>query len=56
MNTHEPQPPVVNVNVRFPAELHAWLRQEAEREHRSLNSQIIHLLTLTLGKSSPSIR
>lgn len=30
--------------LRLPADLHAWLTQQAEKELRSLNSQIIVLL------------
>ncbi len=34
----------VNVNVRFPDELHARLKRSADEAHRSLNAQIIWLL------------
>jgi hypothetical protein len=30
--------------VRLPPDLHQWIKQEAERELRSLNAQIIVLL------------
>lgn len=33
-----------NLNVRIPDELHARLKALAEREHRSLNAEIVHLL------------
>ena len=47
------KPAVVNHNIRFPAELHRQLAELAEREHRSLNGQIIHMLTLALENTAP---
>jgi hypothetical protein len=34
----------VPLMLRLPPELHQWIKQEAERELRSLNAQIIVLL------------
>lgn len=33
------------LSLRLPDDLHAKLKIVAEKEHRSLNSQIIHILT-----------
>ena len=30
--------------VRIPAVIHRWLKEAAEKEHRSLNAQIVHEL------------
>lgn len=34
----------VRLMIRLNPELHDWLTQLAEREHRSLNGQIAHML------------
>lgn len=39
---------VVKLFVRLPTDLHAALVDSAKNEHRSLNGQIIHLLTEAL--------
>ena len=38
-----------HINLRLPEELAATLRQRAAAEHRSLNSQIVHLLEQALN-------
>jgi hypothetical protein len=35
---------VRNLGIRISDDLHAWLTALAEREHRSLNGQVVHLL------------
>ncbi|MBK3576099.1 Arc family DNA-binding protein [Streptomyces sp. MBT65] len=32
------------ITLRLPDDLHAWLKDLAEREHRSLHSQVLHML------------
>lgn len=39
--------------VRLPEDLHAWVKELAEKEHRSLNSQIIVLLQQAKDQQSP---
>mgnify|MGYP001569726746 CR=1 FL=1 len=34
----------VDLYLRLPPDLHAWVKELAENQHRSLNSQIIVLL------------
>ncbi|MET8978448.1 Arc family DNA-binding protein [Streptomyces sp. NPDC004539] len=34
----------VRITLRLPEELRDWLRDHAQREHRSLNSEIVHIL------------
>lgn len=34
----------VRLMIRLNPELHDWLARLAEREHRSLNGQIVHIL------------
>jgi len=34
----------VRLMIRLNPELHDWLSRLAEREHRSLNGQIVHIL------------
>jgi predicted HicB family RNase H-like nuclease len=34
------------VGLRVPDDLHAWLTETAEKEHRSLNGQVIRTLEL----------
>jgi predicted HicB family RNase H-like nuclease len=38
----------VSINLRLPDELHAALKQAAEKEQRSLNNLIVVLLTRSL--------
>lgn len=40
---------VVATGLRMPADLHAKLQDEAKANHRSLNSQILHMLTQQLN-------
>jgi hypothetical protein len=40
---------LINLQLRLPPELHAELKQFAEKELRSLNSQIIWFLTQALN-------
>jgi predicted HicB family RNase H-like nuclease len=35
---------MIRFSLRVPDDLHAWLVEQAEREHRSLNAEIVHLL------------
>lgn len=37
-----------NVNVRFPDDLHAQIKQAAERDKRSLNAEILWLIERAL--------
>ncbi|GGU40682.1 FitA-like ribbon-helix-helix domain-containing protein [Actinomadura livida] len=39
---------MVRISLRLPEELHARLVEQAARDRRSLNSQILHLLEETL--------
>ncbi|MDQ1028449.1 hypothetical protein QF035_006031 [Streptomyces umbrinus] len=32
------------ITLRLPDELHAWLKDLAEHEHRSLHAQVLHML------------
>ncbi|MBZ9642526.1 Arc family DNA-binding protein [Streptomyces sp. PSKA30] len=32
------------ITLRLPDELHTWLKALAEREHRSLHAQVLHML------------
>ena len=41
---------------QVPPELHRRLREEAERNHRSMNKQVIAILEETLGAPSPPDR
>ena len=34
------------IGLRVPDDLHAWLVKIAEKEHRSLNGQVLHILEL----------
>jgi hypothetical protein len=55
---------VVHLNLRLPPDLHARLGEWARAEHRSLHSQVLHVLTealeregkrkARLAKSSPT--
>jgi hypothetical protein len=38
----------VSINLRIPAELHAQLKQEADADRRSLNAEILWLLSEAL--------
>jgi hypothetical protein len=35
---------MIRFSLRVPDELHAWLTEQGKREHRSLNSEVVHLL------------
>ena len=35
---------MIRFSLRIPDDLHAWLVEQGEREHRSLNSEVVHLL------------
>jgi hypothetical protein len=35
---------MIRFSLRIPDDLHAWLTEQGRREHRSLNSEVIHLL------------
>lgn len=41
--------------VRLPEDLHAWVKELAEKEHRSLNSQIIVLLQQAKDQQSQPV-
>ena len=48
-----PEAPDVKLSIRLPADMHATLTEQAKREERSLNGQIVYLLrqTITTGTS-----
>lgn len=48
--------PSVSINLRLPASLHAELRQRAQRETRSLNAQVVHLLRQGVGDETVAAR
>jgi hypothetical protein len=35
---------MIRFSLRIPDDLHAWLVEQGKREHRSLNSEVVHLL------------
>ncbi|MFE7965245.1 Arc family DNA-binding protein [Streptomyces cellulosae] len=35
---------MIRFSLRIPDDLHAWLVEQGQREHRSLNSEVVHLL------------
>jgi hypothetical protein len=39
--SEQEKPPIVNINVRFPPELAAQIKQAAREEGRSINSEIL---------------
>lgn len=41
----------IRVTLRIPKELHAQLAQDAKDEHRSLNGQLVYVLTKALGRT-----
>jgi len=41
---------MIRFTLRLPEELHEALKRLAEREHRSLHAQIVHILTEYIGK------
>jgi predicted HicB family RNase H-like nuclease len=43
-----------SINLRLPDELHEQLREQAETDHRSLNSEIVWLLEKTLNERKES--
>ena len=43
---------VVHLNLRLPPELHERLGEWARAEHRSLHSQVLHVLTEALEQES----
>jgi hypothetical protein len=43
---------VVHLNLRLPPELHERLGEWARGEHRSLHSQVLHVLTEALEQES----
>lgn len=43
----------VALYVRLPESLHAWIRDLAERERRSLNSQVVVLLQAAKDAQQP---
>ena len=38
-------PDVARIDLRVPPELHARIAALAAREHRSINAQLVHLIT-----------
>ena len=40
--------PDVKLSIRLPADMHATLTEQAKREERSLNGQIVYLLRQTI--------
>ena len=43
---------VVHLNLRLPPEVHERLGEWARAEHRSLHSQVLHVLTEALKRES----
>jgi hypothetical protein len=43
---------VVHLNLRLPPDLHERLGEWARAEHRSLHSQVLHVLTEALERES----
>lgn len=41
---------IIQMQVRMPAELRDRIREEAERDHRSINGEIIEAIERFLGK------
>ncbi|MGH3391168.1 MAG: Arc family DNA-binding protein [Actinomadura sp.] len=41
----------MRITLRLPAELHAWLADQAKSARRSLNSEIVH--RLEVGRDAP---
>ncbi|UXY27673.1 Arc family DNA-binding protein [Streptomyces sp. HUAS TT20] len=35
---------MIRFSLRIPDDLHTWLVEQGRREHRSLNSEVVHLL------------
>lgn len=46
----------INVNLRLPADLHAALKEIAEKEARSLNSQILVFLRRAVEEYQPKVK
>lgn len=44
--------PVVAINLRLPRELHAALKQQGQKELRSLQKQIIYILSQYVGSDA----
>lgn len=40
----------IATGLRLPSDLHAKLKEQAEANHRSLNSQIVHMLQADMDK------
>jgi hypothetical protein len=49
-------PGITNISIRFPDELAELARQEAKRQKRSLNSQILFLVEVALTELLPPKR
>lgn len=47
---------IVQLTVRLPADVHAALTATAERDERSLNSQMVYLLRQTLACPKPAAK
>jgi hypothetical protein len=46
---------VVHLNLRLPPELHERLTEWARTEHRSLHSQVLHVLTEALERENKRV-
>jgi hypothetical protein len=42
------------MRIRIPADLKAWLRAKSLENHRSMNSEIIHRLSIGLPEDKPN--
>jgi hypothetical protein len=52
MKEQPPKKPAIKTAMRLPAELHADLKEAAEREDHSMNDEIIRRLTAMSGGAS----
>jgi hypothetical protein len=52
MKEQPPKKPPIKTAMRLPADLHADLKEAAEREQHSMNDEIIHRLTAMAGGTS----
>ena len=47
MTTRMPRQPTTQFTARLPAELHTWLAQRAQKNHRSANAELAALIEAT---------
>lgn len=46
---------MIRFSLRIPDDLHAWLVEQGRREHRSLNSEVVHLLEAARAASTAKV-